>query len=184
MTIKINDAALRHARQLIKDSRFARDTRDDWSEHAPDAEQKTHSSTSTATRSTARGIWAKTAKRRLPRRGATAFPSVISAGCIGARFSPSRAGPPRITTTTSPPQRRPSARRTGPRLDLVQFTNSLSAIASRKDPTCTARNARRGCPHRAVSWAPGLPHAPSGGAQPPGAHLFIRGLPNLTGLVI
>lgn len=37
MTIKINDAALRHARQLIKDSRFARDTRDDWSEHAPDA---------------------------------------------------------------------------------------------------------------------------------------------------
>jgi hypothetical protein len=38
MTIKINDAALRHARQLIKDSRFARDTRDDWSEHAPDAE--------------------------------------------------------------------------------------------------------------------------------------------------
>lgn len=40
MTIKINDAALRHARQLIKDSRFARDTRDDWSEHAPDAEKE------------------------------------------------------------------------------------------------------------------------------------------------
>jgi hypothetical protein len=40
MTIKINDAALRHARELIKDSRFARDTRDDWSEHAPDADKE------------------------------------------------------------------------------------------------------------------------------------------------
>jgi hypothetical protein len=40
MTIKINDAALRHARQLIKDARTARDTRDDWSEHAPDAGQE------------------------------------------------------------------------------------------------------------------------------------------------
>jgi hypothetical protein len=40
MTIKINDAALRHARQLIKDSKIARDTRDDWSEHAPDTEKE------------------------------------------------------------------------------------------------------------------------------------------------
>jgi hypothetical protein len=40
MTIKINDAALRHARQLIKDARIARDTRDDWSEHAPDTEKE------------------------------------------------------------------------------------------------------------------------------------------------
>ena len=36
MTIKLNQAALRHARQLIKDSRTAKDTRDDWSGHAPD----------------------------------------------------------------------------------------------------------------------------------------------------
>ncbi len=40
MAIKLNDAALRHARQLIKDSRIARDARDDWSEHAPDADQE------------------------------------------------------------------------------------------------------------------------------------------------
>ncbi|MDQ0799647.1 hypothetical protein [Arthrobacter sp. SLBN-112] len=40
MTIKLNDAALRHARQLIKDSRIARDARDDWSEHAPDTKQE------------------------------------------------------------------------------------------------------------------------------------------------
>lgn len=40
MTIKVNNAALGHARQLIKDARIARDTRDDWSEHAPDAAQE------------------------------------------------------------------------------------------------------------------------------------------------
>ena len=40
MTIKVNKAALGHARQLIKDSRIARDARDDWSEHAPDAAQE------------------------------------------------------------------------------------------------------------------------------------------------
>jgi len=40
MTIKLNQAALRHARQLIKDSQTAKDTRDDWSEHAPDADQE------------------------------------------------------------------------------------------------------------------------------------------------
>lgn len=40
MTIKINDAALRHARQLLKDARIARDSRDDWSEHAPDTEKE------------------------------------------------------------------------------------------------------------------------------------------------
>ncbi|SDP77143.1 hypothetical protein SAMN04487914_1377 [Arthrobacter sp. ok909] len=40
MTIKLNTAALRHAKQLIKDARIARDSRDDWSEHAPDAAQE------------------------------------------------------------------------------------------------------------------------------------------------
>jgi hypothetical protein len=40
VTIKINTAALRHARQLIQDARTARDARDDWSEHAPDAEKE------------------------------------------------------------------------------------------------------------------------------------------------
>ena len=38
MTTKINNAARRHARLLIIDARIARDARDDWSEHAPDAE--------------------------------------------------------------------------------------------------------------------------------------------------
>ncbi|MDP9980961.1 hypothetical protein J2W14_000337 [Pseudarthrobacter oxydans] len=40
MTIKTNNAALGHARQLIRDARVARDTRDDWSEHAPDTDQE------------------------------------------------------------------------------------------------------------------------------------------------
>ena len=40
MTIKINDTALRHARQLIKDARIARDSRDDWSEHAPSTDDE------------------------------------------------------------------------------------------------------------------------------------------------
>lgn len=38
MTVKINAAALKHARQLIKDGKASRDVRDDWSEHAPDTE--------------------------------------------------------------------------------------------------------------------------------------------------
>jgi hypothetical protein len=40
MTIKLNKTALKQARQLIKDSRLARDTRDDWSEHAPDSDRE------------------------------------------------------------------------------------------------------------------------------------------------
>lgn len=40
MTIKVNNVALGHARQLIKDARIVRDARDDWSEHAPDAGQE------------------------------------------------------------------------------------------------------------------------------------------------
>ncbi len=42
MAIKINEAALRQARQLIKGGRAAHDVRDDWSEHAPDARQENH----------------------------------------------------------------------------------------------------------------------------------------------
>lgn len=40
MTIELNKAALRHARQLIKDGQISRDVRDDWSEHAPDSEKE------------------------------------------------------------------------------------------------------------------------------------------------
>lgn len=40
MTIKVNNAALGRARQLIKEARVTRDSRDDWSEHAPDADQE------------------------------------------------------------------------------------------------------------------------------------------------
>lgn len=40
MSIKVNNAALDHARELIRNARIARDTRDDWSEHAPDANQE------------------------------------------------------------------------------------------------------------------------------------------------
>jgi hypothetical protein len=40
VTIKLNNAALGHARQLIKDGKLVRDTRDDWSEHAPDTEKE------------------------------------------------------------------------------------------------------------------------------------------------
>jgi hypothetical protein len=36
MTVKLNTAALKHARQLIRDAKATRDVRDDWSEHAPD----------------------------------------------------------------------------------------------------------------------------------------------------
>ena len=40
MTIKLNNAALGHASQLIKDGKLVRDTLDDWSEHAPDTDEE------------------------------------------------------------------------------------------------------------------------------------------------
>jgi len=35
MTVKLNDEALTHARDLVKNDKVVRDERDDWSEHAP-----------------------------------------------------------------------------------------------------------------------------------------------------
>lgn len=38
MTIRLNHAALSHARGLIRDGHLEADERDDWSEHAPSAD--------------------------------------------------------------------------------------------------------------------------------------------------
>ncbi|MHA7985247.1 hypothetical protein ACX9R5_05500 [Rathayibacter sp. CAU 1779] len=35
MTVKLNDRALGHARELVRQGKVVRDERDDWSEHAP-----------------------------------------------------------------------------------------------------------------------------------------------------
>lgn len=40
MTIRLNDTALRNARSLVRDGAVVRDERDDWSEHAPTADQE------------------------------------------------------------------------------------------------------------------------------------------------
>ncbi|GAA0439706.1 hypothetical protein [Leifsonia naganoensis] len=40
MTTRLNRAALEHARELIGKSRIVRDERDDWSEHAPSADDE------------------------------------------------------------------------------------------------------------------------------------------------
>ena len=40
MATKLNKKALEHARRLVKDGKVVRDTRDDWSEHAPSADQE------------------------------------------------------------------------------------------------------------------------------------------------
>lgn len=40
MTVKLNRAALTHARALVNAGTVVRDGRDDWSEHAPSAEQE------------------------------------------------------------------------------------------------------------------------------------------------
>ena len=40
MATKLNNKALAHARKLVKDGKVERDSRDDWSEHAPSAEQE------------------------------------------------------------------------------------------------------------------------------------------------
>ncbi len=40
MAVELNDRALGHARQLVRDGEVVRDERDDWSEHAPSTEQQ------------------------------------------------------------------------------------------------------------------------------------------------
>jgi hypothetical protein len=40
MTVKLNRKGYEHARKLIRDGDVVRDERDDWSEHAPDADQE------------------------------------------------------------------------------------------------------------------------------------------------
>ena len=40
MTVKLNQTALRHARSLVRDGDVVRDERDDWSEHAPSADDE------------------------------------------------------------------------------------------------------------------------------------------------
>jgi hypothetical protein len=40
MAGKLNKKSLEHAKNLIRDGRVHRDERDDWSEHAPSAEQE------------------------------------------------------------------------------------------------------------------------------------------------
>jgi hypothetical protein len=40
MSVKLNDEALAHARSLVKSGRVVHDQRDDWSEHAPSADDE------------------------------------------------------------------------------------------------------------------------------------------------
>jgi hypothetical protein len=40
MAIELNEAALRHARALVRDGKVVRDERDDWSEAAPSADEE------------------------------------------------------------------------------------------------------------------------------------------------
>jgi hypothetical protein len=40
MAVKLNDEALTHARNLVKDNKVVRDERDDWSEHAPSTDEQ------------------------------------------------------------------------------------------------------------------------------------------------
>ena len=40
MAIKLNDRALGHARQLVRDGKVVRDERDDWSEDSPSTEEQ------------------------------------------------------------------------------------------------------------------------------------------------
>jgi hypothetical protein len=40
MTVNLNQAALRNARALVRDGKVEHDERDDWSEHAPSADDE------------------------------------------------------------------------------------------------------------------------------------------------
>jgi len=40
MAIRLNEPALRQARKLVRDGEVVRDERDDWSEHAPSADDE------------------------------------------------------------------------------------------------------------------------------------------------
>jgi hypothetical protein len=42
MTVKLNGRSFDHAKQLIKEGVYARDERDDWSEHQPSADEENH----------------------------------------------------------------------------------------------------------------------------------------------
>ncbi len=42
MSVKLNEKAFRHAKSLIGKGTVVRDERDDWSEHAPSAEDENH----------------------------------------------------------------------------------------------------------------------------------------------
>jgi hypothetical protein len=40
VSVKLNPAAFRHAKKLVRDGKVVRDERDDWSEHAPGADDE------------------------------------------------------------------------------------------------------------------------------------------------
>jgi hypothetical protein len=40
MTVKLNSKAFTHAKDLVKKNHVVKDTRDDWSEHAPSTDQE------------------------------------------------------------------------------------------------------------------------------------------------
>ncbi|MCP2031076.1 hypothetical protein L1277_001167 [Okibacterium sp. HSC-33S16] len=40
MAVKLNDTAFRHAKKLVQDGKVVKDERDDWSEHAPSADDE------------------------------------------------------------------------------------------------------------------------------------------------
>ncbi|MGO4807815.1 hypothetical protein AB4089_22150 [Arthrobacter sp. 2MCAF15] len=160
MTIKINDAALRHARQLIKDARIARDTRDDWSEHAPDTEKENafiakHGHTEY-------GTWhlgEDTEKPTTPR-DAAAFPLAISGGCTAAPLLPSRAGPPRTTTTTSPRQQNlysTSSTRTKHPLRESALNRTVPECHDRVMATRSAHPSHRTSFRTTIMWPAAIP---------------------------
>ena len=40
MTVNLNDAGFKHAKNLVEDRKATHDSRDDWSEHAPSADEE------------------------------------------------------------------------------------------------------------------------------------------------
>lgn len=42
MTVKLNKKGYEHAKSLVREGKVVKDTRDDWSEHAPSAETLSH----------------------------------------------------------------------------------------------------------------------------------------------
>ena len=105
MSIQLNKKALEHARKLVEQGKVVRDERDDWSEHAPSADDENRFIEKNGWDEYALWHLGEDPEKSEETKGRFSFPTATSRRCTAARSSRWRAAPPRTTTTTSPARR-------------------------------------------------------------------------------